>query len=151
MPRDMSVMACGSPSAFLSSSNTCQYISARFLNAAYSSPRRRSASATSGLFHHIEVRQHVEVDVALDDVVAALVLLETAHGRLGRGPASDPCDRDVADVRLHDLFGLGVVRHALLRVARVAPGFQLLVERVVDPRLALALRLLAIKRIEVLV
>src|SRR5690349_20386879 len=124
MPRDMSEVACGSPSAFRSSSNTCQYISARFLNAAYSSPRRRSASAISGPLDHVDVRQHVEVDVALDHGLAALVLLETPNRRFGRRPSSDPGHGDVAAVGLHDLLGLRIVGHALLRVAGVAPSFQ---------------------------
>src|SRR5689334_2626766 len=84
MARAMRPVACGSPSARRSSSNTCQYISARFLNAAYSSPRRRSASAISGPLDHVDVRQHVEIDVALDHGLAALVLLETPHRRFGR-------------------------------------------------------------------
>src|SRR5438046_1608173 len=93
-----------SPTAPRSSSNTCQYISARFVNAAYSSPRRRSASAISGPFDHVDVRQHVEVDVALDDVLAELVFLQAAHLRLGGRPTRDPRHRDVAHVSLHDLF-----------------------------------------------
>src|SRR5215470_7715964 len=151
MARAMRPVACGSPSALRSSSNTCQYISARFLNAAYSSPRRRSASAMSGALDHVEVRQHVEVDVALDHRLAGLVLLQAPHGGLGRSPSSDPGDGDVADVRLHDLLGFGVGGHALLRVPRVATGLQLLVEGVVDPRLPLALGLLAVEGVEVLV
>src|SRR5262245_41446297 len=151
MARAMRPVACGSPSALRSSSNTCQYISARFLNAAYSSPRRRSASAISGFLDHVDVRQHVEVDVALDHGLAGLVLLETAHRRLGRRPSSDPGDGDVAGVRLHDLLGLGVGGHALLRIPSVATGLQLFVEGVVDPRLPFALGLLAVERVEVLV
>src|SRR5262245_59987204 len=151
MARAMRPVAWASPSAFRSSSNTCRYISARFLNAAYSSPRRRSASAISGPFDHVEMRQHVEVNVALDDVFALPVLFQAAHVRLGGGPARDPRHRNVAAVGLHDLLGLRVVRQTLLRVERVAPGFELLVEGVVDPRLALALGLLAVERVEVLV
>src|SRR5882762_538529 len=151
MARAMSAVAWGSPSAFLSSSNTCQYISARFLNAAYRSRRRRSASAISGPFHHVDVGQHVEIDVALDDGLAQLVLLEPAHLRLGRGPPRDPRHGDVADVGLHDLLGLRVVSEPLLEIARVPPCLELLVEGVVDPGLALALGLLAVERIEVLV
>src|SRR5919197_681110 len=142
MARAMRPVACGSPSALRSSSNTCQYISARFLKAAYSSPRRRSASAISGALDDVEMRQHVEVDIAFDHVLAELVLLEAAHVRLRRGPPRDPRHRDVADVGLHDLFGLRVVGHPLLRVTRVASGLELLVKRVVHPRLALALGLL---------
>src|SRR5262245_17981812 len=151
MARAMRPVAWASPSARRSSSNTCQYISARFLNAAYSSPRRRSASAISGPLDHVDMRQHVEVDIALDHGLAALVLLETSHGRFGRRPSSDPGDGDVAGVGLKNLFGLRVVDHALLRIARVASGLQLFVERVVDPRLALALGLLAVEGVEVFV
>src|SRR5947207_10634928 len=151
MARAMSAVAWGSPSAFLSSSNTCQYISARFLNAAYRSRRRRSASVISGPFHHVDVGQHVEIDIALDDGLAELVLLEAAHLRLGGSPPRHPRHRDVADVGLHDLLGLRVVSEALLEIARVPPGLELLVERVIDPRLALALGLLAVEGIEVLV
>src|SRR5256885_3391151 len=122
MARPMSAVAWGSPSAFLSSSNTCQYISARFLNAAYRSRRRRSASAISGPFHHVDVGQHVEIDIALDDGLAQLVLLEAAHLRLGGGPPRDPRHGDVADVGLHDLLGLRVVSESLLEIARVPPG-----------------------------
>src|SRR3989475_8964337 len=151
MARARRPVACGSPSARRSSSKMCQYISARFLNAAYSSPRRRSTSAISGAFYHVDVRQHVEIDIALDDGLAQLVLLEPAHLRLGRGPPGDPGHRDVAGVGLHDLLGLRVVSEPLLDVARVPPRFQLLVEGDVDPGLALALRLRAIERVEVLV
>src|SRR5256885_312980 len=151
MARAMSAVVWGSPSAFLSSSNTCQYISARFLNAAYRSRRRRSASAISGPFHHVDVGQHVEIDIALDDGLAELVLLEAAHLRLGGGPPRDPRHGDVADVGLHDLLGLRIVSESLLEIARVPPGLELLVERVVDPGLALAFGLLAVEGIEVLV
>src|SRR2546425_8931825 len=151
MARARRPVACGSPSARRSSSKMCQYISARFLNAAYSSPRRRSTSAISGAFDHVDVRQHVEIDVALDDGLAQLVLLEPAHLRFGRGPPRDPRHRDVADVGLHDLLGLRVVGEPLLEVARVPPRLELLVEGVVDPGLALALRLLTVEGVEVLV
>src|SRR5262249_9421472 len=149
--RAMRPVACGSPGGFRSSSDTCQYISARFLNAAYSSPRRRSASAISGALDHIDVRQHVEVDVALDHGLASLILLQASYDRFGSRPSSDPGDGDVAAVRLHDLLGFGVGGHALLWVPRVATGLELLVEGIVDPRLPLALGLLAIERVEVLV
>src|SRR6266850_3063207 len=76
----------------------------------------------------VDVRQHVEVDVAVDDRLAELVLLQAAHGRLGGCPARHPRHRDVAGVRLHDLLGLGVVGEALLGITRVAPGLELLVE-----------------------
>src|SRR5919204_3687633 len=97
------------------------------------------------------MRQHVIIDVAFDDLLAGTILLDPAHPRFRRRVAYDPRDRNVPDVLLHDLLGLRIVRESLLWITRVAAGFELLVERVVRPRLALAGRLLAVERVEVLV
>src|SRR5262245_8684517 len=94
-------------------------------------------SSVSALLDHVDVGEHVEVDVAVDHQLALPVLLDPAHRGLARGVADDPGHRHVAHVGLHDLLGLRVVLHPLLDVARVAPGFQLLVEGLVGPGLAL--------------
>src|SRR5919198_1159725 len=108
-------------------------------------------SACSGLLDHVQVSQHVDVDVAVDDRLPRLVLLDAADVRLGGPVADDPLHRDVADVALEDLLGLRVVLEPLLLVAGVAAGIQLLVEGLVGPRLALAGGPLAVEGVEVLV
>src|SRR3989338_11668850 len=94
-------------------------------------------SGLLALLDDVEVLEHVHVDVAVHDELARLVLLEAPDPRLLRGVAHHPGHGDVADVGLHDLLGLLVVLEPLLRVAGVAPGLELLVEGVVDPRLSL--------------
>src|SRR5258707_11799983 len=94
---------------------------------------------------------HDALPISVDHVLARLVLLEPGHPRLLGRVAYHPGHRHVAHVLLHDLLGLLVVLEPRLRVAGVAPGFELLVEGVVDPRLALAGRSLAVERVEVLV
>src|SRR5437773_6380671 len=113
--------------------------------------RRIAPTARSGPLDHVEVRQHVDVDVGLEDELALAVPFDPTDVRLGGRVADRPGHRNIADVRLHDLLRLGVRRHALLRVPRVAACLELTVERVVDPRLTLAGRLLAVEGVEVLV
>src|SRR3989442_6887428 len=84
-------------------------------------------SARSGPLDHVEVRQHVDVDVGLEDELALAVPFDPTDVRLGRRVADRPRHRNVADIGLHDLLRLGVRRHALLRVARVAACLQLTV------------------------
>src|SRR5262245_56235933 len=99
----------------------------------------------------VDVLEHAHVDVAVDDELAGLVLLDALDPGLCRGVAHDPRDGHIAHVGLHDLLGLLVGLETFLGVASVPPGLQLLVEGVVDPGLAAAGRLLAVERVEVLV
>src|SRR5438270_5613191 len=61
-------------------------------------PPPRPPPTALGLLHHVAVSQHVDVDVAADDVLTLPVLLEAAHGRLSLRVARDPGDRAVAQV-----------------------------------------------------
>src|SRR4029453_16987556 len=113
--------------------------------------RRWALIVALALLDHVDVLEHADVDVAVDDELARLVLLDALDPRLGRGIPDHPGSRDVAHVGLHDLLGLLVGLEALAWIARVAPGLELLVERIVDPGLTPARGLLAVERVEVLV
>src|SRR5678815_3076860 len=75
---------------------------------AYHHRRSRTAAGHavfSAFLHDVEVREHVHVDVALDDHLALRVLLVAAHPRLARGVPHHPGHGDVAHVGLEDLLG----------------------------------------------
>src|SRR5262249_59480775 len=55
--------------------------------------------------HDVQVREHVDVGVALDDELALAILLDPAHPRLGRPVPHEPRDGDVPDVDLKNLLG----------------------------------------------
>src|SRR6266566_2020468 len=116
-----------------------------------SAPPPASGRPRLALLGDVDVLEHVDVDVAVDHVLARLVLLDSAHPRLLGRVAHHPGHRHVADVLLHDLLRLPVVVEALLGVAGVAARLELLVEGVVDPGLPLAGGLLAVEGVEVLV
>src|SRR5262245_36027401 len=56
-------------------------------------PAGPSAVGLSAFLHHVDVGEHVEVDVAVDDQLALPIPLDAAHHRLGRGVAHHPGHR----------------------------------------------------------
>src|SRR5262249_27738837 len=79
-------------------------------------------------FDDVQVREHVDVGVALDDGLALAILLDSAHPRLGRPVAHEPRHGDVADVGLEDLLGARVVLEPLGLIPRVTAGLELAIE-----------------------